>query len=148
MVVIMLNMLTMTMEHYGQTQTFSDTLNWINLTFIGVFTGECFMKLIGLRHYYFKIPWNVFDFVVVVLSVLGEWFHRASSFSMLSQSRHVKCIWNHNSNVLNQGSYLLDVHKSLYRCWVKLIMSSLHTVVHTQTKTHFVADNHGNIYMQ
>ncbi|KAL4238010.1 hypothetical protein ACF0H5_002721 [Mactra antiquata] len=71
MVVIMLNMVTMTMEHHNQTDTFTDTLYWVNFSFIVIFTGECIMKLTALRHYYFKIPWNVFDFVVVVLSLLG-----------------------------------------------------------------------------
>ena len=74
MIVIMLNMLTMTMEHYGQTDTYTTVLYYINLTFIVVFTVECAMKLCGLRLYYFKIPWNVFDFVVVVLSILGKLF--------------------------------------------------------------------------
>jgi len=32
---------------------------------------ECVMKLLGLRLYYFKQPWNVFDFCVVVMSILG-----------------------------------------------------------------------------
>ncbi|XP_060573372.1 sodium channel protein type 4 subunit alpha B-like isoform X4 [Ruditapes philippinarum] len=72
MIVIMLNMVTMTMEHYDQTATFTDTLYWINFSFIVIFTGECVMKLLALRQYYFKIPWNVFDFVVVVLSILAE----------------------------------------------------------------------------
>ena len=72
MIVIMLNMLTMTMEHYGQSETYTTVLYYINFTFIVVFTIECLMKLVGLRHYYFKIPWNVFDFVVVVLSILGK----------------------------------------------------------------------------
>ena len=72
MIVIMLNMLTMTMEHYGQSDTYTTVLYYINFTFIVVFTIECLMKLVGLRHYYFKIPWNVFDFVVVVLSILGK----------------------------------------------------------------------------
>ncbi|XP_053401964.1 sodium channel protein type 4 subunit alpha B-like isoform X1 [Mercenaria mercenaria] len=71
MIVIMLNMVTMTMEHYGQTETFTDTLYWVNFSFIVIFTAECVMKLLALRQYYFKIPWNVFDFVVVVLSILG-----------------------------------------------------------------------------
>jgi len=30
------------------------------------------MKLLGLRLYYFKQPWNVFDFCVVVMSILGQ----------------------------------------------------------------------------
>lgn len=72
MVVIMLNMLTMTMEHYNQSKTFTDVLYWVNFSFIVIFTAECIMKLLALRLYYFKIPWNVFDFVVVVLSVLGR----------------------------------------------------------------------------
>ncbi|XP_021341534.1 sodium channel protein type 4 subunit alpha B-like isoform X3 [Mizuhopecten yessoensis] len=71
MLVIMLNMVTMAMEHYKQTPLFSDVLYYINLSFIIIFTIECLLKIIGLRQYYFKIPWNIFDFVVVVLSVLG-----------------------------------------------------------------------------
>ncbi|XP_052766775.1 sodium channel protein type 4 subunit alpha B-like isoform X5 [Mya arenaria] len=71
MAVIILNMVTMTMEHYEQTQAFTRGLYWVNFSFIVIFTAECIMKITGLRLYYFKIPWNVFDFVVVVLSILG-----------------------------------------------------------------------------
>ncbi|XP_033734222.1 sodium channel protein para-like isoform X6 [Pecten maximus] len=71
MLVIMLNMVTMAMEHYKQTDLFTNVLYYINLSFIIIFTIECLLKIIGLRQYYFKIPWNIFDFVVVVLSVLG-----------------------------------------------------------------------------
>ena len=72
MLIIMLNMLTMTLEFYDMPQQMTDVLQIINIVFIAIFTLECVLKLIGLRHYYFKIPWNVFDFVVVVLSILGE----------------------------------------------------------------------------
>lgn len=71
MVVIMLNMVAMGLEHYGQTKAFGTALSQINLLFIVVFTLECIMKIIGLRWYYFKQPWNIFDFVVVVFSILG-----------------------------------------------------------------------------
>lgn len=40
--------------------------------FIVIFTIECVMKVIGLRWYYFKQPWNVFDFVVVIFSLVGK----------------------------------------------------------------------------
>lgn len=40
--------------------------------FIVIFTIECVMKIIGLRWYYFKQPWNVFDFVVVIFSLVGK----------------------------------------------------------------------------
>ena len=72
MVVILLNMFTMTLEHEGMGKEWHDALNNINIVFIAVFTLECILKIIGLRHYYFKIAWNVFDFVVVILSVLGK----------------------------------------------------------------------------
>ena len=71
MIIIMLNMLTMTLEFYGMPQEMKDVLQIINTVFIAIFTVECVLKIIGLRLYYFKIPWNVFDFVVVVLSILG-----------------------------------------------------------------------------
>lgn len=71
MIIIMLNMLTMALEHYKQSEMFTTILNYVNMSFIIIFTVECVLKLIGLRHYYFKFPWNIFDFVVVVLSILG-----------------------------------------------------------------------------
>ena len=79
MIVIMLNMLTMCLEYEGQSKLYSSILYYINLLFIVVFTIECIMKLIGLRYYYFKIPWNVFDFVVVVLSILGKLFFQKNA---------------------------------------------------------------------
>lgn len=88
MIIIMLNMLTMTLEHYNQSDLFTNVLWFINLTFIVVFTIECVLKLLALRQFYFKIPWNVFDFIVVVLSILGKCFYynrtdRYTSFSCL-----------------------------------------------------------------
>lgn len=72
MVIIILNMLTMMFEYYGMSTQMKDILAIFNLIFITVFTAECVLKLFGLRWYYFKVPWNVFDFVVVVLSILGK----------------------------------------------------------------------------
>ncbi|KAL0119390.1 hypothetical protein PUN28_007715 [Cardiocondyla obscurior] len=71
MLFIGLNMLTMTLDHYQQSQTFSDVLDYLNMIFIVIFTSECLMKIFALRYHYFKEPWNLFDFVVVILSILG-----------------------------------------------------------------------------
>ncbi|KAI4806702.1 hypothetical protein KUCAC02_017515, partial [Chaenocephalus aceratus] len=46
-------------------------LNKINLAFIIVFTFECFVKIVALRCYFFTVGWNIFDFVVVILSIVG-----------------------------------------------------------------------------
>ncbi|KAM3857132.1 sodium channel protein type 2 subunit alpha-like [Diretmus argenteus] len=71
MILICLNMVTMMVETDDQTQEMDNILYWINLVFIVLFTGECVLKMISLRHYYFTIGWNVFDFVVVILSIVG-----------------------------------------------------------------------------
>jgi len=72
MLVILLNMATMSIEHYDEPQQLTDVLHYINTIFIAVFTLECLIKLVGLRWYYFRQPWNVFDFVVVIISILGN----------------------------------------------------------------------------
>uniref|UniRef100_A0A8L2QSN0 Sodium channel protein n=1 Tax=Rattus norvegicus TaxID=10116 RepID=A0A8L2QSN0_RAT len=71
MVLICLNMVTMMVEKEGQTEYMDYVLHWINMVFIILFTGECVLKLISLRHYYFTVGWNIFDFVVVILSIVG-----------------------------------------------------------------------------
>lgn len=72
MLFIGLNMLTMTLDQYKPHQILSNILDYLNMFFIVIFTAECSLKVFALRHYYFKEPWNLFDFVVVILSILGE----------------------------------------------------------------------------
>ena len=43
-----------------------------NLFFIVVFTSEMCLKIFALRKYYFMEPWNVFDFIVVLVTFLPE----------------------------------------------------------------------------
>ncbi|KAG8124971.1 hypothetical protein E2320_020249 [Naja naja] len=71
MILICLNMVTMMVETADQDSSVEEILYWINLIFIVIFTGECLLKLIALRYYYFTIGWNIFDFVVVIFSIVG-----------------------------------------------------------------------------
>uniref|UniRef100_A0A6P7FE67 Sodium channel protein n=1 Tax=Diabrotica virgifera virgifera TaxID=50390 RepID=A0A6P7FE67_DIAVI len=71
MLFIGLNMLTMTMDHYKQKETFTKVLDYLNMIFIVIFSTECLMKVFALRYHYFTEPWNLFDLVVVILSILG-----------------------------------------------------------------------------
>ncbi|XP_028972466.2 sodium channel protein type 2 subunit alpha isoform X2 [Esox lucius] len=71
MILICLNMVTMMVEEDDQPPGREKILYWINFVFIVLFTGECMLKMISLRHYYFTVGWNVFDFVVVILSIVG-----------------------------------------------------------------------------
>uniref|UniRef100_A0A8C9XMF3 Sodium channel protein n=1 Tax=Sander lucioperca TaxID=283035 RepID=A0A8C9XMF3_SANLU len=71
MVLICLNMVTMMVETDEQSEDKVLILYWINLVFIVIFTGECTLKIAALRQHYFSVGWNIFDFVVVILSIVG-----------------------------------------------------------------------------
>ncbi|XP_041056364.1 sodium channel, voltage-gated, type I-like, alpha isoform X15 [Carcharodon carcharias] len=71
MILICLNMVTMMVETDDQSNEMDYVLYMINMVFIVLFTSECVLKLIALRYYYFTIGWNTFDFVVVILSIVG-----------------------------------------------------------------------------
>ncbi|KAF7206979.1 sodium channel, voltage gated, type VIII, alpha subunit b isoform X4 [Nothobranchius furzeri] len=71
MILICLNMVTMMVETDDQTEDTEEVLYWVNFVFIVVFTGEFLLKLFALRHYYFTNGWNIFDVVVVILSIVG-----------------------------------------------------------------------------
>ncbi|KAM6953749.1 sodium channel protein type 3 subunit alpha-like [Aplochiton taeniatus] len=71
MILILLNMITMMVETDEQSPRMEYILNNINLVFIVVFSIECLLKIVALRCYFFTIGWNIFDFVVVILSVVG-----------------------------------------------------------------------------
>ncbi|KAL1502277.1 hypothetical protein ABEB36_007443 [Hypothenemus hampei] len=70
-VLIFLNMLTMGIEHYGQPHAIFFILEVSNAFFTTVFGLEAIVKMIGLRFHYFTVPWNVFDFLLVLASILG-----------------------------------------------------------------------------
>ncbi|XP_077481850.1 sodium channel protein type 4 subunit alpha A [Stigmatopora argus] len=71
MVLICLNMVTMMVETDNQSAEKEDFLFKVNLAFIVVFTTECLLKLFALRQYFFTNGWNIFDFIVVILSIAG-----------------------------------------------------------------------------
>lgn len=94
MILICLNMVTMMVETDDQSQLKIDILYNINMIFIIIFTGECVLKMFALRHYYFTVGWNIFDFVVVILSIAGE------------QGRARLPSWTHAPGVLYTSSHL------------------------------------------
>ncbi|XP_034718716.1 sodium channel protein type 2 subunit alpha-like [Etheostoma cragini] len=71
MVLILLNMITMMVETDEQSPQMEYILNNINLAFIVIFSLECLVKIVALRCYFFTVGWNIFDFVVVILSIVG-----------------------------------------------------------------------------
>ncbi|KAG8191415.1 hypothetical protein JTE90_010589 [Oedothorax gibbosus] len=71
MLFIGLNMIVMAMDQYQIEESFNEILDRLNIFFIAIFTTECVLKIFAFRWHYFKEPWNMFDFIVVSLSILG-----------------------------------------------------------------------------
>uniref|UniRef100_A0A3Q1G990 Sodium channel protein n=1 Tax=Acanthochromis polyacanthus TaxID=80966 RepID=A0A3Q1G990_9TELE len=71
MMLIIVNMVTMMVETDEQSEQTESVLNKINLAFIVIFTTECLIKIFALRCYFFTVAWNIFDFVVIILSIVG-----------------------------------------------------------------------------
>ena len=82
---ICLNMVALGCEHYNQSKQWSQALLYADIVFTALFLLgehwifyhflkaflECVFKIIGLRAYYFRDPFNVFDFIVIMLSAIG-----------------------------------------------------------------------------
>ncbi|XP_006148401.2 voltage-dependent L-type calcium channel subunit alpha-1C [Tupaia chinensis] len=70
-VLILLNTICLAMQHYGQSCLFKIAMNILNMLFTGLFTVEMVLKLIAFKPKgYFSDPWNVFDFLIVIGSII------------------------------------------------------------------------------
>ncbi|CAL8260249.1 unnamed protein product, partial [Gadus morhua 'NCC'] len=70
-VLILLNTVTLAIQHYEQSKGFSHIMDILNMVFTGLFTVEMLLKLLALRlRHYFMDAWNSFDALIVVGSVV------------------------------------------------------------------------------
>ncbi|MED6276815.1 Voltage-dependent T-type calcium channel subunit alpha-1G [Characodon lateralis] len=71
-IVIGLNVITMSMEHYEQPQELDNALKICNYIFTLIFVLESVFKLVafGFRRF-FKDKWNQLDLAIVLLSIMG-----------------------------------------------------------------------------
>ncbi|KAF7647451.1 hypothetical protein LDENG_00172210 [Lucifuga dentata] len=70
-VLILLNTVTLAVQHYEQSKNFSYVMDILNMVFTGLFTVEMLLKLLALRlRHYFMDAWNSFDALIVVGSVV------------------------------------------------------------------------------
>uniref|UniRef100_A0AAY4EDL1 Voltage-dependent T-type calcium channel subunit alpha n=1 Tax=Denticeps clupeoides TaxID=299321 RepID=A0AAY4EDL1_9TELE len=70
--IICLNVVTMSLEHYSQPQSLETALKYCNYVFSTTFVVEAVLKLVafGFRRF-FKDRWNQLDLAIVLLSVMG-----------------------------------------------------------------------------
>jgi voltage-dependent calcium channel L type alpha-1D len=68
---VLLNTVFMAMDYFGEEDLYETGLNYLNYFFSGVFALEATVKIVGLGKYYWKEPWNIFDFMVVLGTLFG-----------------------------------------------------------------------------
>ncbi|VEN47980.1 unnamed protein product [Callosobruchus maculatus] len=71
MMLIVFNTLLLMMKYDKQDEIYTKVLKYLNWGFTGMFTVECILKILafGVRNF-FKDPWNTFDFVTVIGSIV------------------------------------------------------------------------------
>ncbi|KAH0506818.1 Sodium channel protein type 9 subunit alpha [Microtus ochrogaster] len=85
---IVLNTLFMAMEHHPMTDEFKNVLAVGNLIFTGIFAAEMVLKLIAMDPYeYFQVGWNIFDSLIVTLSLVELFLADVEGLSVLRSFR-------------------------------------------------------------
>jgi Ion transport protein len=57
-------------------------LSYFNYVFAGIFSIEFLMKFIGFGYRYFRDGWNVFDMIIVILTLISITIDQNSNFDM------------------------------------------------------------------
>ncbi|KAK6467194.1 voltage-dependent L-type calcium channel subunit alpha-1F-like [Huso huso] len=66
-ILILLNTITLAMQHYEQSEPFNYAMDLLNMIFTGLFTVEMILKLLAFRpKHYFMDAWNSFLIVLVL----------------------------------------------------------------------------------
>ncbi|VDI64607.1 Hypothetical predicted protein [Mytilus galloprovincialis] len=89
---IVLNTLFMMLEHHGQPQELTTTLEVSNYIFTSVFILEAVLKIMSWSKFYFKSGWNLFDFVIVIASIIDISLSDIPSFSVFRSFRLLRVL--------------------------------------------------------
>ncbi|TWW54452.1 Sodium channel protein type 4 subunit alpha B [Takifugu flavidus] len=85
---IILNTVFMAMEHYPMSADFEELLSVGNLVFTGIFTGEMVLKILAMDPYfYFQVGWNIFDSIIVTISLVELGLANVQGLSVLRSFR-------------------------------------------------------------
>jgi hypothetical protein len=80
----------MAIDQPGQSEQMTRILTLANHIFISIFTVECILKIITMTPAkYFKIGWNVFDLIVVTVSLIELLLANVKGLSVLRTFRLV-----------------------------------------------------------
>ncbi|XP_032404158.1 sodium channel protein type 2 subunit alpha-like isoform X2 [Xiphophorus hellerii] len=85
---IIINTIFMAMDHHEMRPKFGKKLANSNVVFTAIFTAELLLKVLALGiKGYFKVSWHIFDFIVIILSLLDLCLANVKGLSLLRSVR-------------------------------------------------------------
>lgn len=66
MACIIANTLVLAIKFYNMSEELTIAIEYVNYVFMAIFTIEAIIKIIAMKTKYFYDAWNIFDFIVVV----------------------------------------------------------------------------------
>ncbi|XP_054965909.1 voltage-dependent L-type calcium channel subunit alpha-1S [Pan paniscus] len=95
---IMLNTICLGMQHYNQSEQMNHISDILNVAFTIIFTLEMILKLMAFKaRGYFGDPWNVFDFLIVIGSIIDVILSEIDTF--LASSGGLYCLGGGCGNI-------------------------------------------------
>ena len=95
---IIANMLLLTLKWQGMTREEYLTIEGFNYVIVAIFLVEAVVKVVSMRRLYFRIYWNVFDFLIAIITVttiildLTNTVTLGSSTAVVRALRYVKVL--------------------------------------------------------
>ncbi|KAJ8251795.1 hypothetical protein GJAV_G00225520 [Gymnothorax javanicus] len=120
MVLLLIYMAFLMTESDDQTEMLEEMLYYVSFIYILIITIECGLKIFAFRCYFFKVGWNIFDFFVVIVSIVGlfladiieKYFFSPPLFRIVRISR-VICILRLIKGAKGIGKLLFPLMRSL-----------------------------------
>ncbi|XP_072161369.1 sodium channel protein 60E isoform X3 [Bemisia tabaci] len=89
---IILNIMFLATEHHGMSDNIKRCLDAGNKVFTSIFTLECSLKVIALSSEFFSCGWNIFDLIVVSVSLLDLFLEVVDGLSVLRGLRLLRVL--------------------------------------------------------
>ena len=109
----------MALDHHGQSEKMTRILILGNFVFTSIFTVECVLKIIALKPAKFlKNKWNVFDLLIVTVSVVELGLANTKGLSVL---RSFRLVSNYHREFFNLFLYPIKLRVlKLAKSWQTL----------------------------
>lgn len=112
----------MALDHHGQSEQMTNVLTMGNYVFTAIFTAESCLKIIAMTPAnFFKNGWNVFDFIIVTISLIELGLANVKGLSVLRSFRLV-------NNRLNKFHFYNNSFLNLFQLRVFKLAKSWQTL--------------------